>query len=54
MKAIRTFLLCVCGLFVVWGIIHRSVIAAWVSGDEMPEPPEWHKKCFGIGSDEED
>lgn len=25
-------------------IIHRRVIAAAVTGSEMPEMPEWHKK----------
>jgi len=30
-----------CGLFL---IIHRRVIAACLSGTEMPEAPEWHKK----------
>lgn len=27
-------------------IIHRRVIAAAVTGSEMPEMPEWHKKFF--------
>lgn len=26
-------------------IIHRRVISAFFTGSEMPEPPEWHKKC---------
>ncbi len=29
-----------CGLFL---IIHRRVIAAALTGTEMPEAPEWHK-----------
>ena len=27
-------------------VIHRRVIAACIKGEPMPEPPEWHKKCF--------
>lgn len=27
-------------------IIHRRVIAAAVTGSEMSEMPEWHKKFF--------
>lgn len=30
-----------CGLFL---IIHRRVIAAALTGTEMPEAPDWHKK----------
>ena len=36
-------------LAVAWGlflIIHRRAFAACLTGDPMPEPPEWHKKCF--------
>ena len=34
-------------------IIHRRVIAAAITGSEMPEMLEWHKKCFkGCGLDE--
>ena len=32
-----------CGLFL---IIHCRVIAACLTGIEMPEAPAWHKKCF--------
>ncbi len=32
-----------CGVFL---IIHRRVIAAFLTGVEMPEMPEWHRKCF--------
>ncbi len=28
-------------------IIHRRVISALITGEPMPEMPEWHKKCFG-------
>ena len=27
----------------VWAIIHRRVIAAFLTGSPMPEAPEWHK-----------
>ena len=27
-------------------ILHRRVFSACITGDPMPEPPEWHKKCF--------
>ncbi len=30
-------------------IIHRRVIAAALTGDPIPEMPEWHKKVFGLG-----
>ena len=45
-KALNTcFRICAvcCGL---WLIIHRRVIAACLTGSEMPEAPAWHKKCF--------
>lgn len=32
-----------CGLFL---IIHRHVIAAALTGSEMPEAPEWHRKLL--------
>lgn len=25
-------------------IIHRRVIASYITGEPMPEAPEWHKK----------
>ena len=31
----------------LWFINHRRVFAACLTGDPMPEAPEWHKKCFG-------
>ena len=45
-KAINTCVRCCavcCGVLL---IIHRRVIAACLTGVEMPEAPEWHKKCF--------
>ena len=32
-----------CGVFL---IIHCRAIAACLTGVEMPEAPEWHRKCF--------
>lgn len=46
---IRVCAVC-CGLFL---IIHRRVIAACLTGMEMPEAPEWHKKCFKLCCKEE-
>jgi len=37
--------------FSVLLIIHRHVISACITGDTMPEAPEWHKKCFHCGKD---
>ena len=39
---IRVCAVC-CGVFL---IIHRRVIAACLIGIEMPEAPEWHRRCF--------
>lgn len=47
MKGFLKFLAIVAGVFL---IIHRRVIWACLTGTEMPEPPEWHKKfipCLG-------
>jgi len=46
-KTIGAAVCCLAILFGVFLVIHRRVIAAWLTGGEMPEPPEWHKKCFG-------
>ena len=42
-KALIECMAVACGLFL---IIHRRVFAACLTGDPMPEPPEWHKKWF--------
>ena len=41
-----------CGVLL---IIHRRVIAAAVTGEPMPEMPEWHKKflCCSTKENEE-
>ena len=47
-KALNTCIRCCavcCGVFL---IIHRRVIAACLTGIEMPEAPAWHKKCFAF------
>ena len=28
----------------VWAIIHRHVIASFLTGSPMPEAPDWHKR----------
>ena len=50
MKASTVFkiiLICILVLITIWCFIHRRVIRAWLLGEPMPEPPKWHKKCFG-------
>ena len=45
-KLARAALICTlaaCGALLV---IHRRMIAAAITGEDMPEPPEWHKKYF--------
>ncbi len=45
-KTVNTIIRCLavcCGVFL---IIHRRVIAACLTGIEMPEAPAWHKRCF--------
>ncbi len=39
---------CIAVCIGLWFIIHRRVFAACLTGDTMPEAPEWHKKCFGM------
>ncbi len=45
-KAINTFIRACAVCLGVFLIIHRRVIAACLTGIEMPEIPEWHRKCF--------
>ena len=40
-----------CGALLV---IHRRVIAAAITGEDMPEPPEWHKKYFTCCAEDTD
>ena len=50
-KAIIECAVVLCGLFL---IIHRRVFAACLTGDPMPEPPDWHKKLFGCADPEKE
>ena len=43
-KALNTCIRCLAVCCGAWLIIHRRVVAAWLTGSEMPEAPEWHKK----------
>lgn len=45
-KTIKAIIECSVICFAVLLIIHRHVISACITGDELPEAPEWHKKCF--------
>lgn len=45
-NAIKAMIECSVICFAVLLIIHRHVISACITGDELPEAPEWHKKCF--------
>ena len=45
-KTINTIIRCLAVCCGVMLIIHCRVIAACITGIEMPEVPEWHKKCF--------
>ena len=46
MKAVRAVIECAVIMLAVFLIIHRHVVSACLTGSEMPEPPEWHKKWF--------
>ena len=52
-NTVRTLIHCCIIMFSVFLIIHRRVISALITGEPMPEPPEWHKKFLGCGSDNE-
>jgi hypothetical protein len=45
-KVLNTGIRCCAVCCSVFLIIHRRVIAACLTGIEMPEAPEWHRKCF--------
>ncbi len=44
MKALKTVLMLTGLCTICWLIIHRRVVWSWLTGAEMPEMPEWHKK----------
>ena len=54
MKTLNILIRCMAVCFGVFLIIHRRVIAACVTGADMPEMPEWHKKCFCCAGDTEE
>ena len=45
-KAVIECAVVCCGVLL---IIHRRVIAAAVTGSEMPKMPEWHKRLLCCG-----
>ena len=45
-QTLNSIIRCMAVCFGVLLIIHRRVIAACVTGTQMPQAPEWHKKCF--------
>lgn len=49
----RALIDCCIILVGVFLIIHRRVISALLTGEPMPEMPEWHKRCFGITAEQE-
>ena len=44
-KFLKIMLICLLICAVIWCLIHRRVIYAWIKGEPIPEMPEWHKKC---------
>ena len=48
-KIIKAVIECSVVCFAVMLIVHCRVIAAYLTGDKMPEAPEWHKKCCHHG-----
>ncbi len=47
-KAIKTIVIVELILTVVFLIVHRRVIKAWLTGSEMPKAPDWHPNFCGI------
>ena len=51
MKGLRTAIdICII-MFGVFLIIHRRLFSALLTGEPMPEAPEWYKKRFGCGKE---
>ena len=44
--AIKVLLICLVICLIIFLVIHRHVIKAFILGEPLPEPPEWHKKYF--------
>ncbi|MCR5168685.1 MAG: hypothetical protein K6C13_15945 [Oscillospiraceae bacterium] len=51
-NTIRSIIDCVIIMLGVFLIVHRRVFSALITGGEMPEAPEWHKKWFCCGKGE--
>ena len=45
-NAVKALIECAVVCAGVFLIIHRRVFAACLTGEPMPEPPAWHKKCL--------
>ena len=45
-KLAKAAIFCTRAAFGALLVIHRRVIAAAITGEDMPEPPEWHKQYF--------
>ncbi|MBP5605063.1 MAG: hypothetical protein J6X60_05920 [Ruminiclostridium sp.] len=52
-NTIRTLINCCFIMLGIFLIIHRRVFSALITGEPMPEPPEWHKKFLCCGKKEE-
>ena len=48
---VRSVIDCFIIMLGVFLIVHRRVFSALLTGEQMPEAPEWHKKCFGCGKE---
>ncbi|MBQ8928058.1 MAG: hypothetical protein IJ055_07275 [Oscillospiraceae bacterium] len=44
-NTIRAMIECSVICFAVLLILHRRVISSFLTGDALPEVPEWHKNC---------
>ncbi len=51
-NVVKGLIECCVVCFGVLLIIHRRVIAACLTGTEMPEMPEWHRKLIKCGKKE--
>lgn len=47
-KAVRIALGVGAACMVACAVVHRRVIAAVLKGEEIPEPPAWHKGHPGL------
>ena len=52
-STVRTLIDCCVIMIGVFLIIHRRVISALITGEPMPEAPEWHKKMFCCNAKEQ-